>query len=163
MEFADFKEQIGVFGKPLLQKSIQKLDSVTWWRSNPFDSVLSSVASDILSMPASTAATERTFSKYGNVHTNKRNRLTTERAGRLTYVAHNLKLDDESKPFQRRENDKCKEKRLMFVTPWNEKEFQDIQQNFELLEEDEFCEANGDNYSDEDADLDSDLDFDTEN
>ena len=106
---------------------------------------------------------ERTFSNYGNVHTNKRNRLTTERAGRLTYVAHNLQLDDESKPFQRRENDKCKGKRLMFVTPWNEKEFEDIQQNFELLEEDEFCEANGDNYSDEYADLDSDLDFDTEN
>ena len=32
-----------------------------------------------------------------------------------------------------------------------------------MLEEDEFCEANGDNYSDEDADFDSDLDFDTEN
>ena len=56
-------------------------------------------------MPASTAATERIFSKYGNVHTNKRNRLTTERAGRLTYVAHNLKLDDISKPFQQRENE----------------------------------------------------------
>ena len=51
----------------------------------------------------------------------------------------------------------------MFVTPWNEKEFEDIQQNSELLEEDEFCEANGDNYCDEDADLDSDLDFDTKN
>ena len=155
MEFADFKEQTGVFDKPLLRKSIQKLDSVTWWRCNPFDSVLSSVASDILSMPASTAATERTFSKYGNVHTNKQNRLTMERAGRLTYVAHNLKLDDESKPFRRRANDQCKEKRLMFLTPWNEKEFEDIQQNFELLE-DEFCEANVDNYSDEDADLDFD-------
>ena len=95
------------------------------------------------------------------MNTNKRNRLTAERAERLTYIAHNLKLDDEPKPIQLREKDTYKGKRLIFVTPWNEKEFQDIEENLELLDEDEFCEANDDNYSDKDADLDSDLDYDT--
>ena len=63
-DLADFKEQVGQFGKPFLQKSIFKLDARTWWRSIPFQSVLRSISVDILGMPATTAATERTFSRH---------------------------------------------------------------------------------------------------
>jgi len=35
---------------------------------------------------------ERTFSSYGNIHTAKRNRLTNDRAGKLVYINHNLRL-----------------------------------------------------------------------
>ena len=77
---------------------------------------------EILIMPASTAATERTFSKYGNIQNNKRNRLKTERAGKLVYLSHNLKLDKEPKNCERKE-EKYKEKRLMFFTPCGTKKY----------------------------------------
>ena len=56
-DFADFKDQIGQFGKPFLQKSIFKFDARTWWRSIAFQSVLRLLIVDILGMPATTAAT----------------------------------------------------------------------------------------------------------
>lgn len=50
------------------------------------------MAEKILTTPITSAATERSFSTFGNVHTKKRNRLTTERAGKITFIAHNYKL-----------------------------------------------------------------------
>ncbi|XP_050306033.1 uncharacterized protein LOC126743113 [Anthonomus grandis grandis] len=50
------------------------------------------VAEAVLGMPATSAATERTFSSYGFIHSKTRNHLTTKRAGMLTYIHHNLKL-----------------------------------------------------------------------
>ncbi|KAF2880765.1 hypothetical protein ILUMI_25393, partial [Ignelater luminosus] len=50
------------------------------------------VAEAVLTMPATSAVTERSFSSYGNIHTKKRSRLSVKRAGMLTYINHNLKL-----------------------------------------------------------------------
>ena len=55
-------------------------------------SPLSKVASAILSMATTSAATERSLSTYSRIHTKNRHRLTTERAGKIVYIAHNLKL-----------------------------------------------------------------------
>ena len=49
-----------------------------------------------INCPPSTAATERSFSTYGNVHTNKRNRLTNERAQKIVYVRQNLNIAERS-------------------------------------------------------------------
>ena len=43
-------------------------------------------------MPSMTAATEWSFSTHGQIHTTKQNRLSTKRSGKLTSVAHNIKL-----------------------------------------------------------------------
>lgn len=53
---------------------------------------LKQLAVAILGLPASSAATERSFSTYAFIHSTKRNRLTVKRAGMLMYVAHNTKL-----------------------------------------------------------------------
>lgn len=53
---------------------------------------LTIIARKILSLPATSAACERSFSTYANIHTAKRNRLTTSRAGKLVYISQNLKL-----------------------------------------------------------------------
>ena len=53
---------------------------------------MSKVAARILSLPASSAAVERSFSTYSNIHTKKRNRLTNEHASKIVFIAHNLKL-----------------------------------------------------------------------
>lgn len=91
-DLANYRDRNGVYAQDYVIKSMETLDARIWWRGNFFGSKLSSIASDILSMPCTSAATERSFSRYGNVHTVKRNRLLTSRAGKLTYVSYGLKL-----------------------------------------------------------------------
>lgn len=45
-----------------------------------------------MKLPATSAACERSFSTYSAIHTSKRNRLTNDRAAKIVYIAHNLKL-----------------------------------------------------------------------
>jgi len=69
-----------------------QMNIITWWNGICSSSNLGTVASAILQCPPTSASTERSFSTYGIVHTVKRNRLTTDRASKLVYVKHNLKL-----------------------------------------------------------------------
>jgi len=87
----------GIWGKPFLWKSVERLSPIIWWKGMCGSSELSKVAVRILSCPTSSAATERSFSTFGFIHNKRRNRLTTERAGKITYIAHNWrKLNKDS-------------------------------------------------------------------
>ncbi|KAL4090228.1 hypothetical protein QTP88_025123 [Uroleucon formosanum] len=55
---------------------------------------LSQIAIATLSCLPKSASTERSFSTYELIHTAKRNRLTNERAAKLVYIKHNLKLNE---------------------------------------------------------------------
>ncbi|KAF2901802.1 hypothetical protein ILUMI_04385 [Ignelater luminosus] len=68
------------------------ISPVTFWKGICTEFPLRFVAEAVLTMPATSAVTERSFSSYGNIHTKKRSRLSVKRAGMLTYVNHNLKL-----------------------------------------------------------------------
>ena len=46
----------------------------------------------LLSALVTSAATERTFSVFSWIHNKKRNRLTPERAAKLTFLSYNWKL-----------------------------------------------------------------------
>lgn len=96
MEIAIYKAKEGLFARDFVWDSLKsgKLSAVTWWKSICSTTKLSRVAVEILSCPPTTAATERSFSTYGNVHTNKRNRLTNERAQKIVYVRQNLNIAD---------------------------------------------------------------------
>lgn len=65
-----------------------------FWKSMCSASPLSKIAAAILDLPCTSAGTERTFSTHGWIHSAKRNRLTAKRAGKITYISHNLKLLD---------------------------------------------------------------------
>lgn len=65
---------------------------VTWWRGICSKMKLKDLAIAILELPASSAATERSFSRYSFLHNKRRNKLTTERAGKLTFVSTNKTL-----------------------------------------------------------------------
>ena len=65
---------------------------VSWSKGLCSSSLLSQIATRILMMPASSAATERSFSVYSHIHSKKRNRLTNDRAAKLVYVSHNQNL-----------------------------------------------------------------------
>ncbi|XP_030761326.1 uncharacterized protein LOC115886365 [Sitophilus oryzae] len=87
-EIADYRCRSGkLFGNNFLWKS--SFDNpVSWWKGLCSSSSLSQVASRILMMPASSAATERSFSVYRHIHSKKRNRLTNDRAAKQLYVSH---------------------------------------------------------------------------
>lgn len=91
-QLAEFRLSEGYFAKPYVVQTSKELDALLFWKGICINLKLSAVAIKILEMPATSAATERSFSTYGNIHNAKRNCLTTERAGQLAYVSHNLKL-----------------------------------------------------------------------
>lgn len=124
-DLANYNMKEESYGEPFVQKTIKTLPATTWWKTNNSHPKLCSIAVGILGMPATSAATERSFSRYGNVHTIKRNRLTTERAGKLTYVSYNLKLETSKKRLRGKQN------RIMFITPWDDKEFGLQAENFQ--------------------------------
>lgn len=67
-----------------------------WWRGLRGICELAEVAIKILGAPVTSAATERSFSTFAWIHSKKRNRLTSDRAAKITYLAHNWKLMHET-------------------------------------------------------------------
>jgi len=64
---------------------------LTWWAANrsTFPAV-ASVARKMLAVPATSVASERLFSKAGDVITKKRNRLAASKADKLCFLMENL-------------------------------------------------------------------------
>ena len=65
-------------------------DVLCWWKQNEFRfPLLSTAARAVLSVPASSAASERVFSEAGNIVTPLRSRLDPTNVARLVYIHHN--------------------------------------------------------------------------
>lgn len=92
-ELSEYIAKTNMFSRDYIWKSANSIDPVTWWGGFGCKTSIKCLAVSILSLPPSSAATERTFSTYNFVHTAKRNKLTVKRAGMLTYIAHNLRLN----------------------------------------------------------------------
>ncbi|CAH1736275.1 unnamed protein product [Aphis gossypii] len=91
-EFAQYKVKEGLWSKEFVWNTVNKVSATTWWNGLCSSSQLSKIATKILQLPPTSAACERTFSSYSNIHTVKRNCLTNDRAGKLVYINHNLRL-----------------------------------------------------------------------
>lgn len=102
-EISEYSEGKGVFASEFSKKSAQSLKPSDYWKNFKKTS-LSRVAIAILECPASSASTERSFSTKGWIHSSKRNRLTTNRAIKLAYVCHNIKLLKSHKSNERKRN-----------------------------------------------------------
>ncbi|VEN58241.1 unnamed protein product [Callosobruchus maculatus] len=87
--------QAGFFSKSFLWTAVSEVPPTTWWKGFCNSTELSKSAYKFLELPASSAPCERSFSTYEGVHTPKRNRLNNERAAKLVYTKHNLKLNCE--------------------------------------------------------------------
>lgn len=95
-ELANYIAKQGFFSKTFIWSSVNKLTPVAWWAGLCKSTALSKVAIRFLTLPTTSAAVERTFSTYSDVHSKKRNRLTNERAGKIVYIAHNIKLQSQN-------------------------------------------------------------------
>lgn len=83
------------------------------------------IALGVLSLTCSSAETERSFKTYSWIHDSKRNRLTQDRAKKITYIAHNTKLlckepkpdlsDSESESDSELDSDADSERDLIFA------------------------------------------------
>lgn len=91
-EIADYKGKTGLWKKEFVWNAINEMSPLLWWKTFYGQTNLAKVAARILSVPISSAATERSNSTFGWIHNKKRNRLVTQRAGKITFVAHNWKL-----------------------------------------------------------------------
>jgi len=74
-DLANYRSKSGLWSKPFIWSSCHKIEPLVWWTGMCSGRPLSVVATKILSLPPTSAACERSFSTYSNVHTAKRNRL----------------------------------------------------------------------------------------
>ncbi|XP_063222154.1 uncharacterized protein LOC134530835 [Bacillus rossius redtenbacheri] len=91
-DLANYRSKEDLWGKKFIWISVETMNPVTWWRGLCGTTALSKVAVRILTAPVTSTATERSFSTFSWIHSKKRNRLTTSRAGKITYLSHNWKL-----------------------------------------------------------------------
>jgi len=89
---ADYRDKEGLWGRKFIWEGVDMMSPILWWRSLRGTSELVEVAIRILGAPVTSAATERTFSAFSWIHSKKRNRLTSQRAAKLTYLSYNWKL-----------------------------------------------------------------------
>jgi len=71
-ELANYKtKSTGFWLKNYLWESASSMEPLVWWNGLCYFSILSSIATSILTAPTTSAATERSFSTYGNIQTKK--------------------------------------------------------------------------------------------
>ena len=76
----------GLWDGDAIWQSCQHISSATWWKGLCGSEALSHVASIILQIPPTSAASERNWSLFGNTHTKACNRLTNTRVETLLVI-----------------------------------------------------------------------------
>lgn len=88
-DLINFKAEAGPFPKFLFKDNVvQTVKPVDWWMSHTdrLHADTSKVVLQLLTATASSAGVERVFSSFGLVHSNLRNRLGIEKAGKLVFL-----------------------------------------------------------------------------
>jgi hypothetical protein len=96
---AEFRCKEGFWSKPAICNSAAHLSPCTWWKGLCVSQPIAVLAGRVLSIPATTAAAERSFSTFGTVHTKLRNKLSNVTTNKLVTIRSNLPLfDNNTKP-----------------------------------------------------------------
>lgn len=103
-DLADYRDKEGLWNRTFIWDGVvekseneEQVSPLLWWRQLRGTCVLADIAIKILGAPITSAATERTFSTFSWIHNKKRNRLTTARASKITYISHNWHLLNQQK------------------------------------------------------------------
>ena len=94
-DLAEFRSKTGVFSPSSYLWSMKStnVNVMQWWNLYSGKLALADIASGLLSINPTTATTERSFSTFKLIQSAKRKRLLNEKAGKLVYLCHNLKLE----------------------------------------------------------------------
>ena len=76
-ECALYSAKDGFFENVFLWRNVSAISPLAWWNRYCGRKEVNKIACKILRLPATSAAVERSFSCYSNVHTAKQNRLST--------------------------------------------------------------------------------------
>lgn len=98
-EVSEYKCSTGLWSKEFIWETAKKVKPVAWWQTLYSKTELGAIALKILTAPATSASVERSFSTFSNIHTKKRNKFNTERAGKICLIAHNWKIMNKPKPL----------------------------------------------------------------
>jgi len=113
IELAQYRSNEGLWGNKFIRSTeIKNLNPFTWWKGICGSSYLNKITVAILSLPPSSAATERSFSTFSLIHAKKRNRLTNERAAKLLYIHQNR---NNFKKSSIPKNKPCKERQVVTI------------------------------------------------
>lgn len=93
-ELAEYRSHEGLRANDILWNNIDNIETLIWWNRLCSNTSLSKVASAILSLPAPSAATERSFSSYSLIHTKRRNSLTNSTAKKLLFIYEHINNQD---------------------------------------------------------------------
>lgn len=149
-DLANYRSKHKLWSKTFLWSCIRSTSPVSWWRGLCGTTVLSKVAIRILTAPVSSAETERSFKTFSFIHHKRRNRLTTERAGKVTYIAHNWKINFE-----------CNKSEQPKSTTSNSADFEQLSDNEDDSVDPEIQSLASESDSDTDATQTSDINMDT--
>ncbi|KAG8013300.1 hypothetical protein GBF38_021598 [Nibea albiflora] len=89
---AKYRTKQGLWEGDGIWKSCQHISAATWWKGLCGSEALAPVASFILQIPPSSAASERNCSLFRNKHTKVCNSLTNVRGEKLVAIRANLRL-----------------------------------------------------------------------
>lgn len=91
MHLRDYKKP---FDNELLLAGATTMTAIEWWQfqEGRIDQKLVELCQVVLSVPPTSGAAERNWSEYGSIHSCKRNKLSNDRAEKLVYLRHNLRL-----------------------------------------------------------------------
>ena len=89
---AKYRTKQGLWEGDGIWQSCQYISASTWWKGLCGSEALAPVASIILQIPPTSAASERNWSLFGNTHTKVRKRLTNARVEKLVAIRANLRL-----------------------------------------------------------------------
>ena len=93
---AKFRSKNGLWKGAGVWASAEHITAATWWQGLCASEGISPIASVILQIPPTSAASECNWSLFGNTHTKVRNRLTNDRVEKLLAIRSNLKLFEPS-------------------------------------------------------------------
>jgi hypothetical protein len=92
-EMLQYRAKTGHFSAMDMWEDATLVDGNTWWKCYGSGAPhLQKLALRILSIPTSSAASERCWSVMGNIHNETRNRLTDDRVEKLVYVYFNERM-----------------------------------------------------------------------
>lgn len=91
-ELASYRSPEGLWNKLFVWSSADSMQPKLWWQTFYPQTDLGKVALRVLTVRATSASVERSFSTFSQIHCKKRNKLDTTRAGKLCYIAHNWKI-----------------------------------------------------------------------
>lgn len=92
---AEYRNSSGFWSRKSVWESAKHINSTVWWSGLCNGQSLNPLASRLLQVPPTSAASERNWSAFGNVHTKLRNRLSTANVEKLVAIRWNLDFFDE--------------------------------------------------------------------